>query len=88
MYSQVLDGVNSLVKTGWPVGKEQVRMGRQGKLWRVGKSEKVGFKARKKLVAGESALKGWEEVKLMALVYCVCQEQRILDLLVESSISG
>ena len=34
----------------WPVGKEAGRNGRAGKLWRVGKSKEVGFKARKKLI--------------------------------------
>ena len=31
--------------------KGEGRNGRAEKLWRVGKSEKVGFKARKKLIA-------------------------------------
>ena len=35
----------------WPVGKGQGRNGRAWKLWRVGKSKEVGFKARKKLIA-------------------------------------
>ena len=35
----------------WPVGKGAGRNGRAGKLWRVGKSKEVGFKARKKLMA-------------------------------------
>ena len=44
MYSQVFVGVS-------PVGKGAERNGRAGKLWRVGKSKEVGFKARKKLIA-------------------------------------
>ena len=38
------------------------------RLWRVRKSEKVGFKARKKLIAGESALQGWKGVELVTVV--------------------
>ena len=38
-----------LVKTGRS-GKEQGETGGKGKLWRVGKSEEVCFKARKKLI--------------------------------------
>ena len=34
----------------WPVGKEAGRNGRVGKLWRIGKSKEMGFKARKKLI--------------------------------------
>ena len=34
-------------------GREAGKDGKAEKLWRVGKSEKVGFKARKKLTAGE-----------------------------------
>ena len=51
--------------------------GKVGKLWRVGKSEKVGFKARKKLIAGErSALKVWEGVELMTVVeWCVSESK-------------
>ena len=37
----------------WPVGKEQGRTGKAEKLWRVGKSEEVGFKALKKLIMRE-----------------------------------
>ena len=33
------------------VGKGARRNGRAGKLWRVGKSKEMGFKARKKLIA-------------------------------------
>ena len=43
-------------------------------MWRVGKSEEVGFKARKKQIAREieSALQGWEGVELMPVVeWCV-----------------
>ena len=35
----------------WPVRKGEERNGRAWKLWRVGKSKEVGFKARKKLIA-------------------------------------
>ena len=38
------------------------------KLWIVRKSEEVGIKARKKLIAGESTLKGWEGLELMTVV--------------------
>ena len=34
----------------WPVGKGARRHGSAEKLWRVEKSEEVGFKARKKLI--------------------------------------
>ena len=34
--------------------------GKAEKLRRVGKSENLNYKARKKLIAGENALKGWE----------------------------
>ena len=34
----------------WSVGKGAGRNGRAEKLWRVGKSEEVGFKTRKKLI--------------------------------------
>ena len=34
--------------SNWPVGKEAGKEGRAEKLWRVGDSEEVGFKARKK----------------------------------------
>ena len=47
MYSQVLVGVSPcrvLVKTGRS-GKGAGRPGRAEKLWRVGKSEEVGFEA-------------------------------------------
>ena len=36
--------------------------GRAEKLWTVGKSEEVGFKARKKLIIRKSAVQGWEGV--------------------------
>ena len=60
----------------------------------MGKSEDVCLKARKKLIKGarererererERDLQGWKGVKLKTVVeWCVCQEQRILDLLVE-----
>ena len=35
----------------WPVEKGAGRDGIAGKLWRVGKSKEVGFKAGKKLIA-------------------------------------
>ena len=34
----------------WPVGKGAGRNGRAEKLWRVGKSEEMGFQTRKKLI--------------------------------------
>ena len=42
----------SVTSTGynWPVGKGAGRNGRAEELWRVGKSEEVGFKARKQLI--------------------------------------
>ena len=46
---------------------------------------------RNRLRDRESALKGWEGVELVTVVewcVCVCVEKRILDLLVESSISA
>ena len=55
----------------------------------VGKSEEVGFKARKKLITRKrecSARVGRSRAD--DCVEVVCQKQRILDLLVESSISG
>ena len=71
--------------SNWPVGKEAGRHGRAEKLWRVEKSEEVGFKARKKMITRKRVLcKG-----LMTVVaWCVCQEQRMLDLLVENSKAG
>ena len=43
--------------------------GNAEKLWRVGKREKVSFKARKKLIAGERKFfKGWEGIELMTVV--------------------
>ena len=46
--------------------------GKAEKLWRIGKSEEVGFKARKKLIAGESALQGLEGEELVTVVeWCV-----------------
>ena len=69
-------------------GRDRSRETRKSReIWRVGKSEEVGFKARKKLVTRKRA---WEGVELITVVeWCVsdCQEQRILDLLVERSIS-
>ena len=45
------------------------KVGKAERLWRVGTSEKVGFKARKKLIAErESALTGWKEIELMTVV--------------------
>ena len=47
------------------VGREEIgKEGKTAKLWRVGKAEKVGFKARKNLIPGESASKGWKVVEL------------------------
>ena len=44
------------------VGKEAGRNGRAEKLWRVGKTEEVGFKARKKLITRKRELcKGGKE---------------------------
>ena len=70
-------------------GRERSRETRESReIWRVGKSEEVGFEARKKLITRKrecsarvrrSRADGWWSG--------VCQEQRILDLLVESSIS-
>ena len=37
----------------WLVGKGAGINGRAEKLWRIGKSEEVGFKARKKLITRE-----------------------------------
>ena len=62
-----------LVKTG-PVGQEWGKNGNAERLRRVGKSEKVGFEARKKQIAGESALKMWEGVELVTAV-----EQRVSE---------
>ena len=47
-----------------------MRNGRAGKFWRVGKSEEVGFKARKKLMTRERerAVQGWEGVVLVTVV--------------------
>ena len=51
MYCQVMLAlVRDSTGSNWPVGKGAGRNGRAGKLWRVGKSEEVGFKARKKLI--------------------------------------
>ena len=50
----------------------------------------MGFKARKKLITRERVLckDGKDGADDCGGVVCVCKEQRILDLLVESSISG
>ena len=56
----------------------------------VGKSEEMGFEARNKLITRKregSARVGRSRADDCGGVVCVCQEQRILDLLVESSIS-
>ena len=57
MYCQVLDGRIALIRSkDWLKLAGREGAGKDGKaeiLWRVGKSEKVGFKARKKLIAGE-----------------------------------
>ena len=51
MYSQVLVGVSPREYWLKLAGREGAgRNGRAEKLWRVGKSEEVGFKARKKLI--------------------------------------
>ena len=69
--------------------KRSRKNGRAGNSWRVEKSKEVGFKARKKLIArkrecsarvGRSRAGDWWSG--------VCLERRILDLLVESFISG
>ena len=55
-------------------GQERAGKDRKAeKLQRVGKSEKMDFKAQKKLIAKrESALKWWEGVKLMTVLeWCV-----------------
>ena len=54
-------------------GRKRSRERRRAeKLWRVGKSEEVGFKARKKLIARKNALQGWEGAELMPVVkWCV-----------------
>ena len=65
------------------------RDGRAGKLWRVGKSKEMGFKPRKKLITRKrecSAREGRSRASDCSGV--VCPERRILDLLVENSISG
>ena len=58
MYYQVLDGrIAFLIRSkDWLKLAGREGAGKDGKaeiLWRVGKSETVGFKARRKLVAGE-----------------------------------
>ena len=58
----------------WPVGKGAEKNGRAEKLWSVGKSEEVGFNARKILVTRqrESALQGCEGVELVTVMeWCV-----------------
>ena len=67
-----------------------MRNGRAGKLWRVGKSKEVGFKARKKLIARKrecSVRVRRSRASDCGEVVCVWSEGS-LDLLVESSISG
>ena len=49
-------------------GQEGAEVGKAEQLWRVRKTEKVDFKGQKKLIAGESALKGWEGVELVTAV--------------------
>ena len=59
------------------------------KLWRVGKSKEVGFRTRKKLIAGKrecSARVTMSRAGDCSRVVCV-RSEKILDLLVESSIS-
>ena len=53
------------------------RNGRAGKLWRVGKSKEVGFKARKKLIARKrecSARVGRSRAEVCSRVVCVRSE--------------
>ena len=54
-------------------GRERAgKDGKAEKLWRVGKREEVGFKARNKLITGESTLQGWKGAELMTVVeWCV-----------------
>ena len=61
----------------WPVGKGAGRDGRAGKLWRVGKSKEVGFKARNKLIARKrecSAREGRSRAGDCSEVVCVRSE--------------
>ena len=53
MYSQVMALVCNEDWLKLAGRKEAGKNGKAEKLWRVGKSEKVGFKARKKLIAEE-----------------------------------
>ena len=71
-------------------GREGVeKVGKGEKLWRVGKTEKVSFKTRKKLIAErESALKEWQEVELVTAVEQCVSGANDLDLQVERSING
>ena len=57
----------------WPIGKGAGRNGRAEKLWRVGKSEKVGLRHdRNSLRERKSALQGWKGIDLMTVVkWCV-----------------
>ena len=53
-----------MMSTGynWPVEKGAGRNGRAEKLWMVGKSEEIDFKARKKLITRKRVLcKGGKE---------------------------
>ena len=52
----------------WSVGKGEGKDVIAENLWRVGKSEKVGFKVRKKLITRDSALQGCEGIELMTVV--------------------
>ena len=61
----------------WPVEKEAGRHERAEKLWRVGKSEEVGFKARKKLITRKrecSARVGRSRAGDCSRVVCVRSE--------------
>ena len=56
------------------------KVGKAEKLWRIRKSEKVGFKAQKKLIVGERKCpKRMGRSRSSDLWSRVCQEQRILD---------
>ena len=64
--------------------------GKAEKSWRVGKSESVDLKARKKLTAGERKCfkrVGGNRIEDCGGVVCVRKEHRILNLLVKSSVS-
>ena len=55
--------------------------GREDRLWRARKSEKVGFKARKKLIVRErKCSKRMGRSRITDWWSSVCQEQRFLNL--------